>query len=223
MRGGTDYVLFESDVTTEETITHGSLELYLDSSYRTHENARNYGTVIQIPFQLSKTIIGQTGERYSENPDFIFIKDIPQIIQKGDRIYFHYNVLGEESNRYEPIEKIFGARYDQIYCLVRDGQIIPVGQWVLCEPIAETWDDITLPSGLVVKSAPGHLYRIGKVAYMPEITMKGMHEDLQVGEYVLIKNNADLEVEIEEKTYYICRQKHIMAKGELEDLKKIKL
>ena len=225
MRGGTDFVLFETDNTTEEHIEYGSLSLIIDTTYRPQENARNYGEVVQVPFQLSKTVIGQLPQGVPKTVDgieFIFLKDIPQVVQPGDKIYFHYNTLGDKHVRYEPQPDIYGVRYDQIYCCVRDGEIHAVGQWVLSEPVEESWADITTASGLIVKSAPGKHFRIGKVTHLPEL-MKGQHEDAKPGDFVLMRNNADLTVTIEGKEFYVCNQKHLEAKGPLEELKKVKL
>jgi len=77
-------VIVRSDSLTNDTITHGSLTLYLDASYRPEHNARQWGVV---------------------EADF---KDL----KKGEKVWFHYLSLDEEDMVGEKLYRIdYGSIY----------------------------------------------------------------------------------------------------------------
>jgi co-chaperonin GroES (HSP10) len=104
----------------DELVTESGLHLYYDSSYKPEENSTIVGEVVGIPAKHDK-------ENYSD--DFQFN------VQVGDKLYFHYNVVMREENCID--KDIWMVDYFDAIALVRDTKIVPVGSYVLIEPINE--------------------------------------------------------------------------------------
>ena len=96
-------------------------KIWFDSSYRPEWNAFPYGEVVAIP---------------ARNPKIA--DDFVHNVQVGDKLYFNFGVVMDESNRllYEE-EEYWVVDYFMALAVVRDGKIIPVGEHILIEPIEE--------------------------------------------------------------------------------------
>lgn len=168
-----------------------------------------------------------------------FMSDIEMEVQVGDRVYFHFNsvvqrnfvdVQGKHPNRTWFIK----VRYDQILCVVRDGKIIPIGGYALIEPEYETWDDILVPVPMTVngkvlkdkygevkykpkdqwiqtKIAPQYKYLTGFVRHVGS-PLNGDKCEIEVGQKIWYRKNADWPNKIEGKEYFTIRQRHIIGR-----------
>lgn len=175
--------------------------------------------------EADRRIIRDYYDPSSHEPAYKTLADIVPEVQVGDKIYFHYNTVHEENRiRTEDGRKIYKVRYDQIFCSVRNGQIIPIGGWVLMEP---AWDEETQEiqlqgqekvrgkvsaSGLVTelhdkpKPLEGIIANIGtQLKGDPELGVKN-------GDRVFFLPLSEFKNKIEGKEYYIMRQKDIIAK-----------
>lgn len=106
-------------------------KIYLDPSFRPEWNAFPYGTVHSTP--LRNVFI---------TDDFVYN------VQVGDKLYFNFVVVIDESNLIEHKgEEYWAVDYFQALAVVRDGKIIPVGEHILIEPIVEEvkHDTIIIP------------------------------------------------------------------------------
>lgn len=128
-------------------------------------------------------------------------------IKKGDRIYFDQkvteleNCIGEYND-----EKIFKARIDEIICVVRNGEIITQGGWVLVKPNMESWEEITTKQGLIVKPRPGVKYLEG------EIFASNFVEDIYAGDEIIYHPDADWPVKVEGVDCYAIQGRDILGK-----------
>lgn len=134
-----------------------------------------------------------------------------------------------------PVRWWFKVRYDQVICAVREGQIIPIGGYTLIEPDMESLDDILVPIAMTgadgkamkdvhgntlmkpqdqwlqVKERPSAKYMRGWVRYVGT-PLNGDIREVDEGQLIYYRPNADWTVRIEGKEFYAIRQKHIVGR-----------
>lgn len=118
-------ILVKIEKKHDDKIVVGGKELYFDPLYRPTWNLRIHGIVEALPNVPPTNFDG-------------FLID--PILEIGDKVYFrHVNtdsdattVASSFGNEYESMLK--RIPYDDVFCVVRDGEIIPVGGWILGEP-----------------------------------------------------------------------------------------
>lgn len=120
MKSPTKIIITVDSKFTEELDFNGG-KIYLDPTYRPEHNAIPYGWVHSVPLR---------------NP---FIEEgFVYNVEVGDKLYVNYGVIVDDSN----IIDLNGKDYhlvDYFFALatVRDGEIYPVGEHILIEPIEE--------------------------------------------------------------------------------------
>ena len=130
-------------------------------------------------------------------------------IRRFDRIYFDpkvtepQNMLGKHNGG-----ELYKIRVDEIICVVRHGQIIAQGEWLLVEPDMETWDEITMPSGIIRKPNPEARELRGIVRHFTG------RNDIKVGDVVIHEMGANWSIEVEGKKYYALQNIDVVAKVE---------
>jgi len=185
---------------------------------------------------------GMPGYHESSPFNYKFLADIKMEVQPGDKIYFHFNTIktgnivseeGEFPNRTYYLK----VRYDQVICAVRTtltadsviSNIIPIGGYTLIDPDFETWDDILVPTysnimgqdgkpqlrpksqWIQKKVAPTYKYLTGYVRHVGS-PLLGDETEIEVGQKIWYRQNADWQVKIEERDYFVVRQRHIIGK-----------
>lgn len=228
---GRNYVFFKTDKLAEDSIIIGGNALYFDPTYDPQRNARIYGTVYSIPYKLSKIIIGQFPQgkpKYQDpTPAFRYLDEIAQEIKVNDKIYFHYNTLGNPEHSFMANDingdPVYSVRYDLIYCAVRNGLIIPIGGNVLIEPLKEAIDDILHPlkdldgnilskdKWIQLKPEPGYIFLQGIVRVVGTPLKNDGPQILKPGDHVIIQSNYDRTIKIEGSEYYAVKNKHILG------------
>lgn len=129
------------------------------------------------------------------------------------------------------------VRYDQVICAARTTltsdsvvtNIIPIGGYTLIDPDFESWDDILVPTysnimdkagkpqlrpksqWLQKKVAPSYKYLTGFVRHVGS-PLIGDETEIEVGQKIWYRQNADWQVKIEERDYFVVRQRHIIGK-----------
>lgn len=220
----------------------GGKDLRIDPSFEPAVHARIYGEVVSLPIRLSTGIPISQQHRghpgyHEESPfEYKYLADIAQEVQVGDRIYFHFNTIkqknfvqvdGVHPNRTWYVK----VRYDQVICAVREGQIIPIGSHVLVDPDFESWEDITIPTysslkdaqgkpilkpkdqWIVTKSQPTYRYLLGFVRHVGT-PLRGMPLEIKPGQKIVYHKNADWKVNIEDRDYFVIKQRHILGRFE---------
>jgi co-chaperonin GroES (HSP10) len=189
------------------TLTNG-ISLQIDTYFNPGYYSRIFGTVKGIPRYL-------TGDRelYIEDK----LSDIVEEVQVGDKIYFHHNTCTEENLLKG---SIFRVPYEAIYCVVRNGNIIPIGGKCFCIPVLrETnmssrgiildWDSEAKPIKYPSGSGLAKVTHIGT-------PLKNQKKELSVGDIVLYTTASDFPRKIEGNIYYIMRQ-HIDIVAKIEN------
>lgn len=107
----------------DEIETESGIKLYKDTSFKQEENSTIVGHVVAAPDKYDRSM---------GTPDF------KANVMAGDKLYFHFLVTIDEENRIEVDgEEYWMVDYFNAIALVRGGKIIPVGDYILLEPIKE--------------------------------------------------------------------------------------
>jgi co-chaperonin GroES (HSP10) len=214
---------------------------------------RNYGTVVTIPKELTKDIkiyqkdaglpapvqyidaedsqrLGVPYQCGGWKPEHVTCADIVPEVQVGDKIYFHYltidksnELTGEDGCTY------YKLRYNNIFCVVRDGRIIPIGGYILLESVYD--DDVEklpetitekgerLNAMMVKRSKTGIIIDHHVKPKAVEGIVRHVGTPLRVnrceiapGHVVAFELNSDLKVPIEGKEYYVIPYRDILGK-----------
>lgn len=201
-------LVVEVESAYNDTVEYGSITLHIDPLFKPTEHAMIYGRVVAVP----------RGKCYSEEG-----VEIDPIVRVGDKIYFHYLTTNDEANC------IYGNYYRLPYfwafCIVRNGRIIPVGAWTLCEEIFEeegkftkvevssqTIDAIVSASGIVTGIKKQSSTKYAKLKYIGELLSDQKTLDVSPNDVVVLAPNSNFKNEIEGKTYYTVRQSDILGK-----------
>lgn len=225
-----------------------------DAEFAKERHAQTYGEVIQIPIALSMSplyglspgfpaygpinlpeadVQAPSDAIYSKPSNvYRFQKDIAEEVKIGDRIYFQWQSTFDKRNLIAQTPDksvyIFKINYDQIYCAVRDGKIIPIGSFVLIDPEFETWESIMRPTyydikdkdgnpvqkpkdkWIQTKTAPKTVDKLGTIRHIGT-PLKGEPNQLKVGMKVLYKPILKNLLEIEKEKYFILRANQILC------------
>lgn len=104
----------------QDEIDFNGGKLWKDTSYNPEWNVIPFGTVIAAPQKDFKS------DGFVSN-----VKD-------GDKLYFNYNVIMDESNLIkEDGKEYWMVDYFMALAVVREGKVYPVGEHILIEPIEE--------------------------------------------------------------------------------------
>ncbi len=128
----------------------------------------------------------------------------------GDQIWFHHFCVSQDTAQVVDGEILYAIRYSQIYCVVRNGIIIPCQDYVFLTPVLEDESNCKTKSGLWIKSTQDPIPLIGKV----EFTSKKA-DDIKVGDIVKFRKDSDYDLKINGTLYYIMREARIAAFMEL--------
>ncbi len=245
-KGFQNFLIFKTNTIFNDKVSFkgiGGKELYIDPSFDPAKHVRIYGEVVSIPLRMSPTIpISQESRGlpsyHGQAPyHYKYLSDIEQEIQVGDRIYFHFNTIKQGNfvqveGKHPDQTWYIKVRYDQVFCAVRDGKIIPIGGHTLIDPDWESWEDISIPTyseiigedgkpmlkpkeqWLVSKSAPGYKFLKGFVRHVGS-PIKGDRCEIKEGQRIWYKRNADFMVNIEGRDWFVIKQMHIIGREEL--------
>lgn len=152
-------------------------------------------------------------------------------IRRGDKVYFDPGVT-EPDNSLGPFGKreLYKAGCNEIICSIRDGEIIMQGDWCLVEPNVETWEDISIPTPVILNGKPmtnpdGSVRMRTKEEW---IVKKSQPEnkpleafmryfspfcDLQQGDKIIYNYGANWPVKVEGVEYFAVQRDDILCKS----------
>lgn len=141
----------------------------------------------------------------TESYEFKTVADFAQHVdvRVGDTVYVHPNQLEEDNFLWKKDGKYyFRVRVDQILCAVRDGELVPQGQYVILKPHMESESEI-MRSGIQVKMSVEAKPQQGFVlCARPEFCPKGI--------LVFFVYDADWLITVEGQTCYCVKEEEIM-------------
>lgn len=188
-----DFIFVRIDKEFEDTIKHKSLQLILNPTYNTFQHVRIFGEVTAIPEKL--------------NTDW----KIESEVKVRDRIYFHFHCICKENRIYLNGHHLYKIPYNQIYCAVRDEEIIMIGGHVFVNPEMQTEKEIVTGSGVIAqthtkpKTLTGYIQHTG-TPLIGEQIIAGQ------GDKIYYLPESDIKINIEGEEYYRMKQKDIIAK-----------
>lgn len=107
----------------DEIVTDSGITFYKDTSFNPEENSTVSGIVVGIPTVVDKNNV---------TPEF------KHNVLVGDKLYFNFNVVLDSDNLIiHDDQEYWTVDYWNAIALVRDGQVIPVGDYILIDPIQE--------------------------------------------------------------------------------------
>lgn len=194
-----------------------------------------YGPVRHIPDHDSDEDISTV--LYSQGDyNYKVMSDIAPEVKIGDKAYFVWRVLFNRKNLIAETkaksgdrEWIYRLSYENIYCVVRDENIIMIGSYVLIDPILESWESIFVPTyshikdehgkpilkprsqWIQSKTAPAQKDRLGIVKHIGT-PLRGDVCHLSVGDKVLYKPNLKSMITVEGVKYFCMRSDFVVAK-----------
>jgi co-chaperonin GroES (HSP10) len=107
----------------DEIVTDSGITFYKDTSFNPEENSTVSGIVVGIPTVVDKNNV---------TPEF------KHNVLVGDKLYFNFNVVMDNDNLIvHEGQEYWTVDYWNAIALVRDGQVIPVGDYILIDPVQE--------------------------------------------------------------------------------------
>ena len=215
-------VIVEIETMYRETVKMGGVELLLDLPkqekdqdifFDKRSRILNYGKAIAVPTIQPVDVEGN---------------EIEATIQEGDDIHFRFMNIADEKSYLEKSVNDFSEKrtlrvpYEDIFCIVRNGEIIPVGEWVLGEPYIDSeGEEVSMPIGAggstTIKVNLSSSGLITSVNDKPSIhkaivryagAFKGEEVVLRNGDIIFSKIGINFENEINGKSYYCFLQSY---------------
>jgi co-chaperonin GroES (HSP10) len=198
-------VVVEVGASMDDTVQYGNLKLHIDPEFNPTQYARIYGRVIAVP----------EGKAYNEESF-----EIEKEVQVGDIIYFHYLTTSDETNCI--YGNYYKVPYYWIFCVVRSGNILPIGSWTLCETVVEEdfntvevggqkIEAITSASGLVIGINKKPSTKFARLSHIGRPLVGTDELKIGKGALVILNKNSNFKNTIEGKEYYTVRQGDILC------------
>jgi co-chaperonin GroES (HSP10) len=198
-------VVVEVGASMDDTVQFGNLKLHIDPEFNPTQYARIYGRVIAVP----------DSKAYNEESI-----EIEKDVQVGDIIYFHYLTTSDENNCI--YGNYYKVPYYWIFCVVRSGNILPIGSWTLCETVVEEEfntvevngqkiEAITSASGLVIGLNKKPSTKFARLSHIGRPLVGEDELKISQGALVILNKNSNFKNTIEGKEYYTVRQGDILC------------
>ena len=203
MKCSKDFVLLKVDKKSENEFQIGGTTLFLydgklafnDGTYNPNDRLRIFGEVVSVPDML-----GSDAMDYSFNK----LQDCEMEVKVGDKAYFYYIAFNDHNIIFHEGKMYLKVRYDNIICVVRDGEIRTIAGHVLITP-KKSVESALLYSIEKIQSLTGI------VDYIPSPYV-GKTVNFKPKDTIHFFQNSEFENEIEGNKYYVMRQEYIIAK-----------
>ncbi len=183
------YIRADASLETRHTMTGGQ-EIYIEKDFNPYERAVQFGEIVHCPMRISNNLLYEVD------------------LRPGDKIYFHHFVVQEDNFDEINGEKLYRCMYNNIFCVVRDGEIIPVQDWVFLTPVLEPEENYKTKSGIILKTERKTLRNIGEVQFMCK---RAEQWGLKKGDQVYWMNDSDYKIKVEGKEYWRMSLRRILA------------
>ena len=128
-------------------------------------------------------------------------------VREGDKVYFMETVTEPENflGFWGDKKALYRCRADNVICVVRNGEILMQGSWVLIEPVYESWEEITTPSGIVMQPKPNIKYLMGTIKHIDD-------QESKAGDKIFYIPDSNWGITVEDVDYFGIRKKEILVK-----------
>jgi co-chaperonin GroES (HSP10) len=128
-RGIKNCVLVELEKLSDNEYSFASgAKILIDTTYKPEHHQRIYGKCVAVPEILTKGDL----IKYDEG-DYRYIDSIVPEVQVDDIVYFSYVAVSKTSIIEHEGKSYCNINYSSILCVIRNGEIIPIGGNILCE------------------------------------------------------------------------------------------
>lgn len=137
--------------------------------------------------------------------EFEFQKEVE--VKEGDKVYFHYfSICDNNWMGYHHGIKLYKVMYDMIYCIIREGKLIPCNKNVFIEPYYdESYQEIDL-GHFKTRAKTNETGLVTSVKDEPEVQKGWLN-----GERVIFRPKRDNIRKIEGKEYYVMKEWDVLA------------
>lgn len=177
----------------EEANSKTKSGILIDTSWDKYKNAVQVGVIESLPLHISDP----------------FREDFP--ISIGDTAYFHHFTVQPDNYIEKDGKRYFKLNRYHLYCVVKDGAIRMVDDWILCSPIMEKEEDTKKQIGdtiLYTKASPDKVKFMATAAH---ISKQAEEQGMKVGDTVVFRQNADYEMIVEGVEYYRMKLANAVA------------
>lgn len=172
----------------DSVTTEGGVTFYQDTTYKPEEHVNTEGTVVSSPLKITRS-------HYP--PGFA------DIVKDGDRLHFMY-IAAMDPDAWVELDgkEYLLVDYFNAIAVERDGKMIPVGEYILIEPMDEGYldsDVIIIPDHLKKKEGLKGMVIASNDPEAPEGTIVSYDE---AGKYDMKIGNKKLYAAINSNLYF---------------------
>ena len=131
-------------------------------------------------------------------------------LKVGDMVACHHFCIQPENLEKIGDQVFYRAFYQQLFCVIRDGEIIPLQDFIFCTPVYEDESKCKTPGGLWIKDKPDQLERQAKVEF---VCKSAKDKDIYVGDTIHFMTNSDYWINIGGVKYWRMSVKRVNAKN----------
>lgn len=193
------YVRADAEQETKHKFKNGH-EIYIsepiatldkEKEFSPYERAVQVAEIVCVPMRISKG----------------YVNNFP--LKEGDKIYVHHFVI--QPDNYDEIdgEKLYRCMYENIFCVIRDGELLPVQDYVFLTSVLEPEENYKTKSGIFLKTEPETLRNIGEIQFLCK---QAEEQGLKKGDHVYWLDNSDYSMTIEGNHYWRMKLSRIVAK-----------
>lgn len=179
-----NYVYIQAEKDKKKILKYGSLELIKDTTY----NPLDDKNVVQDGVVLSTC---------SEAYDSYYGEKLNIEIESGDHVYCHHFLTHKHNEREFNGKMYYELHYENVYCKVKDGNIIMLNDWNFVTPVVA--DQEISDSGIVLDFKQKNQIRVGIINH----TCKSLEKrGIKKGDKVFFKTYREYKIYVEGTMYY---------------------
>ena len=201
-----NYLAVKVDSLFEDEIKTTNLDLKVRTDLRPTHHTKIYGKVIGLPRKY----------RNDELPDgdvLWYSEGIEDFYKIGDKVYFHYNCVLDKSKMVE--DNVFFIPARRIFLKVQCDNIIMAKGFSLGDKI---YKENVVEIELLGKKTMAEVSPVTKIITdmfpkpIPKhLTIKHSSINDRLGSRVLMLDDSNMEIEVQEKTYYLIEDRDIVG------------
>lgn len=230
MKAGKNFIVVKTMTQKNNEIKSGDFSLLLNTTFNPHHHAKIEAEVFASPIEGSNLEVAWKyfGMPSSKQKLAKLASDFDYDIKVGDKVYFHYLGLDQANFiRHEDDAMLFWLPLDDVFCVVRDNNIIPLFGYTFVSPVTDesikntkvessygTWGvraSLDTGTGLLLKKKDETLIQQGVIKHLGED--EGFIDvDVKEGDKVLYMADNEFENNIEGEDFYVMKKWEIFAK-----------
>lgn len=214
-------VMVKFDRDNDEVLFESGHKLHISTGWEPYKHAVTSGIVTHVPSRLIFNRKDRNSVQF----------DVDMEVQVGDRVIFDFKAESSVRKIAEPINGSYPLRYDDLYVVIRNGEIIPINGIVLVEACDTTEEEdvkqamkhLHLPDTVLKEKSEvmGYVRYIGtpcKGYLNAPVELTEIHDEVNIGDKVTFHPSYAIELQYsmhqiigKGKTIYRMRRKDIFG------------